>query len=678
MSNFSLVKVAISYESAIATVRPDELRKKIKGQIGRDPGDMSEPDGLIRYFLSVLDNNLPPDVPEKMKGTAVIFLKREMFKDMQATIDARGTVDINFPSFNIAQAHGPIEDFGRLYRYLPRYNAEYGQTLQDLLSFQGIRELQDVVFYLEQYENADLMKRHGPAWAASLRPKAIETTQLIKGDMEQSLVPPKDLNQYDETQDLVKGRFNKDEWTILVPNSIEAARYWGHQTDWCTAHPRDSHNYYDHYSKQGKLFIFINKRTGHRYQFHFASKQYKNQYDVDVENARLLAGLATLLRENAGEELVSQEGIPGPLKLHDMISESRYGELTDDSRMLSQPDEDGLVTSEVTKNGAMPAFIHRVNGQVVLIWTKDSQYHRTDGPAVISIGSNPEMRYFLNGNPVEGPEGWRIWENNENVFTKDFHYSKAGHVEHLFGESWGSYRRDQHGQVMSTSSKDRSVPSFVAGTMDSFSKGLKDGQALFESELIRWAPLMNKPTKQAAPKFTLIKSPDAPVAEDKVTVNGVHLLHEQTVKEHSLAQNAAQEISSLFAPAVIKHFMGEYDPEVICDNGQLTAAGLHMSEQVLDFITDAFVPMEVPTGAEIAQTERYDPSLMTRIKSLLAKGYWTEATMLQAGSEIYVRDTETFYKELFLDLDQAIQREIIRECSGTAPAFSGLRLVKND
>ena len=669
--SFSLIKIAISYEAAKETITARDIAKKIKGQTGKDiSSNTSEMDSLLDFFIYVLTENLPADIPEKMKGTAVLFIKREMFKEMVATISGDshedGRADIYFPEFSHGLAHRPIEDFGRLSKYLPRYNATYYQNLQDLMSFDDLSHLLNVLVALEEYENEDLAKRHGPRWAESLRPKAIQTTKLLKGDHDTALVPPKDLNEYSEDQDLVNGKFNRAEWIILVPDSVEAARYWGYQTDWCTAHPLDKHNFYNHYSKNGKLFIFINNRTGHRYQFHFASKQYNNMYDVGIKNSRLLAGLTTMLREHVEESDEARQDIPGPLKLMDMISESRYGQLEADSRLLSKPDEDGLISSTVTPDGELPSVIHQVGKYTVIAWTKDSNYHRTDGPALITISTESEMRYFTNGSPSVGPQGWSAWETKD-LYAEGCHYfvnNVTGGERIYCTDSGYTYGRDQHevwthdqkGQVKTTSDADRK-------RMDRMSKMHKDGFALLQSETIRWTPIMANTTKNAAPKFTLIKSPE-PEQQDALRTRDTVNLHDRLVREHAMAQKAATELADRFAPTILKRLMLIHDADVMCDEGSLTVPGLALAEQCLDEITDTFVPMEIPSGSNFESMQRYDPDLLTKVRALLDKGYWTDAIGdLRTNHEIFVYDTETFYKELFLDLDKNIQRHLIDICS---------------
>ena len=70
-------------------------------------------------------------------------------------------------------------------------------------------------------------------------------------------------------------------WEILIPKSRDAACHYGSNTRWCTA--GSSNNYYDHYSKQGPLYIITNKKDqSDKYQFHFESNQFMDKEDHNV------------------------------------------------------------------------------------------------------------------------------------------------------------------------------------------------------------------------------------------------------------------------------------------------------------------------------------------------------------------------------------------------------------
>jgi hypothetical protein len=70
-------------------------------------------------------------------------------------------------------------------------------------------------------------------------------------------------------------------WEILIPKTKEASCHYGANTRWCTA--GSSNNYFDHYSKDGPLYIIINKKDPtDKYQFHFESNQFMDKEDRTV------------------------------------------------------------------------------------------------------------------------------------------------------------------------------------------------------------------------------------------------------------------------------------------------------------------------------------------------------------------------------------------------------------
>ena len=76
-------------------------------------------------------------------------------------------------------------------------------------------------------------------------------------------------------------------WEILIPKSREASCHYGANTRWCTA--GSSNNYYDHYSRQGPLYIILNKKDpSDKYQFHFESNQYMDKEDRSVNLSQFL------------------------------------------------------------------------------------------------------------------------------------------------------------------------------------------------------------------------------------------------------------------------------------------------------------------------------------------------------------------------------------------------------
>ena len=93
--------------------------------------------------------------------------------------------------------------------------------------------------------------------------------------------------------------FENDKVRIVIPEDQTAACYYGQGTRWCTA-AKTSSNYFNHYSKDGPLYILLPKQPKHdgeKYQLHFESEQFMDENDYTVEN------LVTLLEHRFGNLL---------------------------------------------------------------------------------------------------------------------------------------------------------------------------------------------------------------------------------------------------------------------------------------------------------------------------------------------------------------------------------------
>ena len=104
------------------------------------------------------------------------------------------------------------------------------------------------------------------------------------------------IETYSPTEKEIKNRgnaqevYNDDTVRVIVPNDEEAACYYGQGTRWCTA-ATEGANYFNHYNKQGKLYILLPKKTKHdgeKYQLHFGSDQFMNEGDDPIDVSELL------------------------------------------------------------------------------------------------------------------------------------------------------------------------------------------------------------------------------------------------------------------------------------------------------------------------------------------------------------------------------------------------------
>ena len=78
---------------------------------------------------------------------------------------------------------------------------------------------------------------------------------------------------------------NSQQYRILIPLTEEASCYFGMNTEWCTA-ATNSHNYFNSYNKDGRLYIILEKKTNTRWQYHIQSGSFMDENDspINVEN----------------------------------------------------------------------------------------------------------------------------------------------------------------------------------------------------------------------------------------------------------------------------------------------------------------------------------------------------------------------------------------------------------
>lgn len=94
----------------------------------------------------------------------------------------------------------------------------------------------------------------------------------------------KDRKNADINKD-AKKVFEDDEWVVYIPETYAASCKLGQDTTWCTA-STESVMYFRNYTKDGPLYININKKNREKYQFHFESEQFmdKNDEEIDIQS----------------------------------------------------------------------------------------------------------------------------------------------------------------------------------------------------------------------------------------------------------------------------------------------------------------------------------------------------------------------------------------------------------
>ena len=80
----------------------------------------------------------------------------------------------------------------------------------------------------------------------------------------------------------------QDGWTVAIPRTERAAKWWGRGTRWCTA--ADRNNQFDNYNEDGPLVVIV-RPDGAKFQWHGQSDQCMNAEDEEAAPGRIVRDL---------------------------------------------------------------------------------------------------------------------------------------------------------------------------------------------------------------------------------------------------------------------------------------------------------------------------------------------------------------------------------------------------
>ena len=97
----------------------------------------------------------------------------------------------------------------------------------------------------------------------------------------------KKFKQADLNADLV---YEDEKWEVWIPKDYESSCKLATNTEWCTGPSSHGNDYYyNMYTGKGPLYININKNDNDiKYQFHFPTHQYMDEYDKPINLAEFL------------------------------------------------------------------------------------------------------------------------------------------------------------------------------------------------------------------------------------------------------------------------------------------------------------------------------------------------------------------------------------------------------
>ena len=147
-----------------------------------------------------------------------------------------------------------LEDVSIVNQYLTKFIESRARIEQKDLGRYTLKSLKELINGLYKSTGSSDAKETG------LYPVLPETKVLYNGPLGQFVIP-------------------------LTLKASQALQRIGHEAEWCTADSR-APTYFQRYSAQGPLYIWI-AASGEKYQFHFESNQFMNEYDIPITNDQM-------------------------------------------------------------------------------------------------------------------------------------------------------------------------------------------------------------------------------------------------------------------------------------------------------------------------------------------------------------------------------------------------------
>ena len=210
--------------------------------------EITSKDAYQRFYQNI-DANVYNQIVSTVQGDNTILLPETKWVLFCYKNNPQDTMNI-LPKLKNNNKTGYLDIFERL-----RVRGELKGENSDLYQFKTLDEFEDFILS-EIANNENIFKRTSGEWSSAAK--------KAKND--------------------IIVRYEDDEWFVISPKSMEASCYWGSGTQWCTATRNEDNNMFESYNEDGWLFIFINKQTKNKYQFHFEANEYKDTKNETIKD----------------------------------------------------------------------------------------------------------------------------------------------------------------------------------------------------------------------------------------------------------------------------------------------------------------------------------------------------------------------------------------------------------
>ena len=228
----------------------------------------------------------------KKKGKKALMDKETLMAFMKADPTTRQTDEeikkVGAYSQWVIKQYMNLQQSCEGYGYDPSPNSEWAKCLAESQRL----FMEDLYKVTEDLLKFDYLKKTGK-YTGEKDINKFQNTQALYDAIKDFDVNKEELTttKADRLRDDVEVVHEDADWIVMIPKSKEAScHYGGGESRWCTA--SKSSNYYDHYSKQGPLYMIMRKDDAKKgpnesrsHQFHFESNSFMNAEDRNVDLA---------------------------------------------------------------------------------------------------------------------------------------------------------------------------------------------------------------------------------------------------------------------------------------------------------------------------------------------------------------------------------------------------------
>lgn len=141
---------------------------------------------------------------------------------------------------------------------------------------------------------------------------------------------------------------NNERLKIVIPETFEAACYFGRNTKWCTTSDKAT---FAEYFEDGPLYIILDKKNNRRWQFHFPSDQFMDERDHDIELDKFLDYYPEVVGLIDEEEFYRSKGARINMGIRHMTDSMR-------KRLFQEPDAAARAITDARDLAHVPEEIY--------------------------------------------------------------------------------------------------------------------------------------------------------------------------------------------------------------------------------------------------------------------------------------------------------------------------------